>query len=420
MSADEVKMTRLQRGETHAPGEVAPTGGRWRRALMWMARGLLLLALTSALFVTLTPPGRALYRASLLAPALITSSQTAALVASGGDVRHTQMVASAARGSAFLDVYAPTDPVPLIPGKRAGILIIAGVGDNRQDPAVINLCLSLARSGVVVMTLTTTTLINFDLSSDDTESVVAAAQTLARWPGVDGRRIGLVGVSAGGGPISLAAVDARLQDKIAYVTLFGAYFDATHLLADIGRRALDVDGKLAPWRPQDVPIVVLADAIAHTLPQQGAARLTQAFGVGGTALGPHGAPLAPTALATLDPATQAAYHLLAGDQPGAVAANLAALPAQTRDSLRQVSPSAVATRLTAPVYLLHDRSDQFVPFTESRDFAASLQQRGQAHDFVELSIFEHVEVRSGEDVSSLAYDGTRIAAILYKMLAPDA
>ena len=77
-------------------------------------------------------------------------------------------------------------------------------------------------------------------------------------------------------------------------------------------------------------------------------------------------------------------------------ANVLLLPPASHDLLRALSPSSVVDSLDARIYLMQtNTSDQYVPFTESRDFDAALTRLGCSHEFVELGGFQHVEVRSG-------------------------
>jgi acetyl esterase/lipase len=380
------------------------------------ARGALVLLALLGAAVALLPGWRAVYRAGMLLPAVITSAQPAPLVVSGGDVRHSQVAITSANGPTYLDVYEPVDAVPPVPGARAGILVIAGVGDNRKEPALINIATALARAGFVVMQATTPALIDYTLTPKDTDAIVQATLKLQSWPGVGSDRIGIFGISAGGALACLAAADPRLRGKLAFLTLFGGYYDATSLLRDVGRRALEVDGQLTPWHPQDVPIYTLAQSVAVTLPPDDAARMRSALGLSGSALGENGQPLDSATLAAMSPGAVAAYHLLYGDQPNQVEANIAALSPASHDLLRALSPSSVVDSLDTRIYLMHDTSDEFVPFTESRDFDAALSQLGRSHEFVELGSFQHVEVRSGATPGELIGDGARLFAILYQLL----
>jgi len=118
----------------------------------------------------------------------------------------------------------------------------------------------------------------------------------------------------------------------------------------------------------------------------------------------------------MSPGAVAAYHLLMGDQPQRVQANLDALPPATHELLRALSPSSVVDAITTPIYLLHDAGDEFVPFTESRDFDAALTRLHRPHQYVELTIFAHVEVKSGQGLAAIAGDGAHLFSLLYQLL----
>jgi acetyl esterase/lipase len=386
----------------------------WRRLVALIVRGALALAFIACLLLTVTPTGRAGVRAALLLPALLTATEPPPLLIAGDPIRHTQRSIASQDGPVYLDIYAPTTPTPPIPGARQGLLLISGVGDNRGVPQLVNLAQSLARSGVVVMTATTDTLMSYTLVPATVDAMVQATLALQQTPGVNSRDVGIVGLSAGGALGAMAAADPRIRDTLGFVLTFGGYFDATNLLRDMGRRALMVDGKLVPWQPDPVPIQSLANTIALTLPGADQSLIYSGFNT------VTGLALSPADQARLSPAGQAAYHLLVGDEPDQVAANLAALPASGHALLASLSPSSVVGQIHAPVYLLHDQSDIYVPFTESRDFAAALTRLGHQHEFVEFSIFQHVEVKSGLGFGQTLRDGWSLYQILVATLGAGA
>jgi acetyl esterase/lipase len=309
-------------------------------------------------------------------------------------------------------VYEPaTAGPPLIPGAREGVVVIPGVGDNRTDSQLVNFSQGLARAGLVVMDMTTPTLLNYALSYQDSDAVVQAFKALASWPGVGARRVGIIGFSAGDALAAFAAADPRIRSQVAFILDFGGYFDTTSLLRAMGRRALDVNGQVQPWHPQYVPIQVLANTIAPLLPFNEATRLVNALAPGGT-------PLTPDELATFSPDTVAVYHLLNGDEPARTDANIAALSTPVRALLAQLSPDRVIGQIRAPIYLLHDRSDEYVPFTESLAFDAALNRMHHAHDFALFGIFQHVEVKSNNNLGQLLGDGLSLYRILNEVLQP--
>ena len=339
------------------------------------ARVVLALLCALGVYLTLVPQGRAVTRAALLLPALITLKEPAPLIAAGDSVRHTQVEIRGEAGPIYLDIYAPTSPPAPVPGGREGVVIIPGVGDNRQVDQVVNLSMSMARAGLVAVDMTTDSLIDYDFSPADGDAVVRAVLYTQHLPGVGPRRVGILGFSAGGDLAALAAADPRDRDSLAFITLFGGYYDAGTLLADYGRRGYLLNGQVVHWEPNIVPLSVFANAIGDTLP---------------------------------------------GDQPDQVQANLGALTSApaTHGLLAALSPAGMLHQIAAPIYLLHDRNDQFIPFTQSQAFNAALVALRHQHTYAEFGIFAHVEVKSGIGGLQLVGDAATLFRLLTGMLSP--
>jgi hypothetical protein len=385
------------------------------RRLSWgnyLARGVLVVLALVGLLFSIIPWGRAGLRTIVVVPGLVAARQLAPILATGEPIRHVSETISSQAGPVYLDIWAPTTAPPLIPGARQGVLIIPGVGDNRTTPQLVNLNESLARAGLVVMTMTTHSLIDFALSPADGDATVRAFQTLAHWPGVGATRVGILGLSAGNAPASLAAADPRIRHQIAFLLFFGGFFNVRDLLTDVGRHALLVNGQLEAWEPNSVPLHVLANTIAGTLPEHEGSTLKAAFATS------RPTPLTPDQLAQLSPPAAAAYHILAGDQPGQVERNLDAFSPQMQQLLEQLSPSTVVQQIGAPVYLLHDRHDGHVPVTESVNFAAALARLNHPHNLVEFSIFQHTQVSDTLDIGALLRESPALIRALYTALLP--
>jgi hypothetical protein len=376
------------------------------------ARVLLFVIAVVGLFLSATPWGRANVRGVMLLPGLVAARQLGPIVASGEPIHHVSLTVPSQGGTVDLDVWEPTTAPPPIPGTREGVLIIPGVGDNRTTGQLINLTESLARAGLVTMTMTTPALIAYRLSPVDSDGVVRAYLKLLHWPGVGATRVGIIGFSAGDALVCLAAADPRIQHQIAFLTFFGGFYNARDLLGDVGRRAQIVNGQPQSWTPDPVPLSVLANTIAGTLSPSEGGELSTSFDFH------HPKPLTADQIAQLSPPAAAAYHLLAGDQRDQVESNLDALSPAMRQLLQQLSPSSVVAQISAPIYLLHDRTDPFVPFTESRDFDAALIGLHHTHTFVEFSIFHHTEVRNSLDLHSLLTDGPRLFGVIYSTALP--
>ncbi len=375
------------------------------------AQAVLALLLGAGCFLSLLPWGRALTRSAFLLPALISASEPAPLVVAGDPVRFRRVTISSTNGPVFLDIYEPTTPPPLIPGGREAIIDVVGVGDNRHVPQLVNLSRSFAHEGIVVVNVSTPTLFQYKVSARDGEAVVQAFELLERWPGVDPHRIGIIAFSAGVTPACVGAADPRIRDRVAFLAVFGGYFDATSLLGTIGRRAQVIDGHTQPWQPDSTPLYALVSTVSSLLSPTDNKLLRKAFPV--NKIGP---PLTAQQQAQLSPDATAIYHLLKGDEPGNVDRNLTVLSPQMKALLIQVSPVSVIDQIRAPIQLLHDRNDPSIPFTQSQKFAAALARIHHPYDFAAYSIFSHVEIQSNLGLEKLLSEGTKLFQALYRIL----
>src|SRR4029079_1563024 len=72
-----------------------------------------------------------------------------------------------------------------------------------------------------------------------------------------------------------------------------------------------------------------------------------------------------------------------------VEAILAALPSSVLAKLASISPSQRLALLQAHLYLMHDRADSYIPFSESRQLATNAPP-GTLQAYEEFDLFAHV------------------------------
>jgi hypothetical protein len=343
---------------------------------------------------------------------LLSASEPAPLVLAGDPVRFSRITLHSPNGPVFLDIYEPTTPPPPVPGGREAIIDVAGAGDNRAIPQLVNLSQAFAHEGIVFVTVGTPTLFHYQVSARDAEAVVQAFELVEHWPGVDPHHIGLLGFSVGDLLTCIAAADPRIRDRVAFMGIFGGYVDVTSLLRTFGRRAQEVDGQTQPWQPTATPLHVLASTVSSLLspPEQ---RLLQKAFPSPVKSGP---PLTAQQQAQLLPDAAAFYHLLEGDEPGSIDHNFASLSPQIKTLLMQLSPMSVIGQIRAPIHLLHDRNDPSVPFSQAQEFAGALAHIHHSYDLAAYSIFMHTQVRSSLGLAQVLSDGTKLLQLLYSSL----
>ena len=162
------------------------------------------------------------------------------------------------------------------PARAKGVLIIPGVGDNRTTAQLINLTELLARAGLVAMTMGTPTLFSYILSPGDSDAVVQAFRRCCTGP-ESVPIAGILGFSAGDSLACLAAADPRIAGTPRVSDVLRRLLNARDLLGDVGHRALVENGQPQSWKPDPVPLEVLANTLAGTLSSSEGAEISAAF-----------------------------------------------------------------------------------------------------------------------------------------------
>ena len=268
-------------------------------------------------------------------------------------------------GRGLLTIPGGDAPAPAI------VLVLGADPAPSDDPRVERLTDALARVGFAVLLTQSDELNAKRVLPAEPRRLAGAFEALGAHPRVDADRVGFVGLSAGGSLAIVAASDPRVADRVAFVVAIGPYYDAASLVASaLAQRHRLPDGSEEAWEPHDTTIEVVRETVLAILP-------------GGSVIDGD----------------------LAGDL-GRAEASIDSLPPASRAMLEAVSPRYAVAGLRAPLYLLHDRDDPFVPWTESEALAAAAEPAV----YHRIDLFEHVEPRIG-NVRVLWRDGWRFVRL---------
>ena len=277
-----------------------------------------------------------------------------------------------------------------------GMVLVLGINNVGRDyPAVVRFADAMARSGVAVLVPDSAALLAGMLSPDEVGGVVDAARLLMSRPEVDGRRVGLVGLSVGGSLALLAAGDPRISGDLRWVNAFGAYADAGEYLADVVAQAQTLDGNMVTWKSSALTREVFARLLARLIPAGGdreaLTAALDAFAASGRA-----PPADPALVPRLDSAAaKAVYALLtAGSLEGARQV-MGALPAAVREMLDGLSPIRHLSAIHADAFVMYDTGDTYVPYGQSVELADGLRPLGRLARSSQFRLFDHAELRAG-------------------------
>jgi hypothetical protein len=91
------------------------------------------------------------------------------------------------------------------------------------------------------------------------------------------------------------------------------------------------------------------------------------------------------------------------------------LPPEGVAELDYLSPKTSIDGVKAELFIIHDRADPFIPYTESRRLEAVIGDRENAH-FDEIRLFEHVQPKLNQRPEILALDSAKMLFRLYQLL----
>lgn len=361
------------------PGDAGAS--RARRPLSRPRRGVLLFAAFVAILVltSLTREARAAYSAIALLPYVFPDAPVRPLDWIAPAPIHEEVRYTDGSRELVADLYRPGDG-----GRHAALLLSLGVHPvARDDPALVRLANGLARDAFVVLVPESPDLRADRILPSERDAFVAGFQYLAGHPAVDRARIGFVGFSAGASLLAVAAADPRINAQVRMVNFFGGYDDAVSLLrAMTSRRIILADGTVRAWEPAPLARSIFANVLLENVDDPVDRALVSRAIVDGN-------DLSAAERLLLGERARLIYDLFSTSDPDRVDILLAALPGDLRTHLAAVSPSTYASDLRARIYLMHDVDDSFVPFVESRRFAARLPEGQRV--YTEFSLFAHVQ-----------------------------
>lgn len=284
-----------------------------------------------------------------------------------------------ATGLGEADLY-----IPKRGSSHAGILLFLGVAPAGQDdPRVIGLAESLARSGAVVMIPWSDTMTQKRIAVEEVDNLVHAFQYLQDLDDTDPKRIGMSGFCVGASLTTVAAQDPRIAKDVRFINFFGGYYDAKLLLTSVLTQHRFYGESTEPWAPNKLGVEVVQSHLIEGLDDSAERDLLQkAYSEGRLP--------SPVELESLSDEATIVLKLLKQPAYDEVEALIDALPMRMKQTLEFISPSTNVDNLRARMLIMHDREDNLVPSEESRRLVDALPESVEAY-YTEFSLFDHVD-----------------------------
>ena len=318
------------------------------------------------------------------------------------------------RGVLVADVYRPKDG-----DVHGGMLIAVGAAPEIRDhPGVIRLSKTAARAGLVVMipelyypfyenVLPEDVQGLVDAFGTNVEEIIAAYQWLREQPYVDPDRLGIFGASAGAGLGLVSASDPRISHELGYFAALGTYYDLVDLVSAITTQSIHYNGHTESWDPWLTSVRVLYRSVISYLPDpEDREILTRIF--------VDEDETARSRIGRLSPRSREIYDALEDRDVERILEFWSEVSPRDVANLREVSPSNYVQALDTDLFIMHDRSDPYIPYVESRRLRDATADNGHEVYFAEFDFLNHVELKNPSNPISFMADLVKL--IFYSWL----
>jgi len=312
------------------------------------------------------------------------------------------------RGLLVADVYRPKDG-----DVHGGMVISVGAAPKiREHPGVIRLSKTAARAGMVVMIPQLYYPFHENVLPEDVqglvsafgtnvEEIIASYQWLREQPYIDPDRLGIFGASAGAGIALVSASDPRISQKVDFFASLGTYYDLVDLISAITTDTIQYRGHTEPWDPWLTSVRVLYNSIISYLPDPEDRDILTSIFVDED-------PSARALVGRLSSRAREIYGALEDRDPERILAFWGDVSPQDVATLRKVSPSTSVQALDADLFIMHDRSDPYIPYVESRRLRDATVGNGHRVYFAEFDFLNHVEPKNPSNPISFMADMVKL------------
>jgi len=350
-------------------------------------------------------PANVAWRTAVLTPHLFPDPPVGPVAAVSPEPERTTVNFSPHVPDATADLYFP-------PGEgRVGliILLLGAFPYPKDAPQLVNLAAGLTRAGIGLMILDTPDLTAGRIRPGEVVPIADAWRFAAAHPRVDPSQIGYVALSVAGSLLLIALVrDAEFGRGLAFATVFGAYYDTESMLRAMCTASMRDGATTVPWEPAPLARRIFAAALIDAVddPSDKEA-LYYRFVLEDDAW-------RPAVEAVTGPAATL-RDLLQATNDADIDRLLDELPPVLQERLAELSPSRYVHRLQTPLFVMHDRADQYVPYVESRRLVEHLPPDTLVR-YSEFVMFEHVNPVKSLDPVTFAGEISALYRHLYDMI----
>ncbi len=292
--------------------------------------------------------------------------------------------------------------------KRKGVVISLGINPaGRNDPRVVNLANGFARIGFVVLIPWSKNLSANEIKSEDIENIVGGIKYLESFPNIDKKNFGMAGFCVGASLVNIAAGKKDIEDQIAFINLFGPYYNLGDLLIQIRSQSAFYLNSNRTWHSNELAKSVLNKQLFNLIESQKERNEIEILMKKNK--------VSEIELAKLSPIAKNVLNVLKKEDPNELKKIFTNLSTKELELIQIFSPEFNNTNQKSEIYLMHDLNDNVIPVEESKRFADSMKQN-EKFTYTEFSLFDHVDPVLNSSILQTFTESFKLFQHLYKIV----
>jgi pimeloyl-ACP methyl ester carboxylesterase len=256
-----------------------------------------------------------------------------------------------------------------------------------EEPRLVRFSSELANAGAVVLTPELSDLADYRVTRSGADVLGESVRMLSqRCPA--GSKVGLLGFSFAGGLALLAALDAGVSERLAYVASVGGYHDLRRVLAFLLTDTVQTLHGPTERRAHEYGLVVLLyEYLPSFVPEEDLPYMRQA--IRSWLEEDRSRAWAFASRATSERSERVFTAVVTREMQSIREVMRGVLSAES-DTLRALSPAGRLDEIHVPVYLLHGTGDSVIPPEETA--WADKELGARPHRALITPLIEHVEL----------------------------
>jgi len=305
---------------------------------------------------------------------------------------------------ALADLYKPSGS-----GNYGAVLLFLGVNPaGRDDPRVVKLANSLARSEMIVMIPWSKDMEQKHIDPEIILNLVSAFKALKNLEGVDQNKLGVAGFCVGASLITAATADTTISKDVKFINFFGGYYNASDLIVAISSGKSFYNQTIKSWSPDSLTKEVVTNELIDIVSNEEDQRILNNIFSTHTVIQHN-----PQQFDSNE--AKIVYELLNTPTVERAKELIKQLPLSARRQLDVISPSSYINDIHADILIIQNAEDNLIPVEESRRFANAVTPKSQV-SYTEFSIFEHIEPTKPLDIVPFLHESFKLFKHMYKIL----